>query len=113
MEANFVGYLAAAASADTVFQYSAQTDLLSYANRTLYLADSTSALRIRKLLLPEVIADFKERKKFNAAHTSFLQPIVSVLYGKFLQANRQPMGMLSYDEVTGFIISYYKKFGTI
>lgn len=113
MEANFVGYLAAAASSDSLFQYSAYTELFTYANRTLYFADSSSALQYRKLLLPEVKADFAERKKFNAAHTSFLQPIVSVIYGKFLQANRQPMGILSYDEVTGFIISYYKKFGKI
>lgn len=113
MEANFVGYLAASASKDTLFHYSVYADLFSYANRTLYYADSTAALQYRKMLLPEVIADFKARKKFNDQHRSFAERVFKMLYGIFLQGNRQPMGMLSYDEVTGFIIAYYKKFGNI
>jgi hypothetical protein len=113
MEANFVGYLAAAASADTLFRYSVYTDLLTYANRTLYFADTLAALQCRKKLLPEVIVDFKERRKFNLAHQSFAEPIVRYFYDKFLQSNEQPMGILSYDEVTAFIIAYYKKNGTI
>jgi Protein of unknown function (DUF3810) len=113
MEANFVGYLAASASTDTLFRYSVYTDLFTYANRTLYFADSISSLEYRKKLLPEVIADFKERRKFNLAHQSFAEPIVRYFYDKFLQSNEQPMGILSYDEVTAFIIAYYKKNGTI
>ena len=113
MEANFVGYLAASNSADTLFHYSVYTDLFTYANRTLFFADSAAAVQYRKLLLPAVITDFKERRKFALDHTSFLEPVFRTLYGKFLQSNQQPMGILSYDEVTSFIIAYYKKFGTI
>jgi Protein of unknown function (DUF3810) len=113
MEANFVGYLAAAASTDTLFRYSVYLDLFTYSNRTLYFADSASALECRKKLLPEVVSDFKERRRFNDAHRSFIEPIISYLYGKFLEQNQQPMGILSYDEVTAFIIAHYKKFGNI
>ena len=113
MEANFVGYLAAASSADTVFQYSVYTDLFTYANRTLYFADSSSAFHYRRLLLSAVLDDYKERRKFNQAHTSFVEPIFRSAYGLFLIGNQQPNGILSYDEVTGFIIAYYKKFGII
>ena len=113
MEANFVGYLAAASSVDTVFQYSVYTDLFTYANRTLYFADSSSAFYYRRLLLSAVLDDYKERRKFNQAHTSFVEPIFRSAYGLFLISNQQPNGILSYDEVTGFIIAYYKKFGTI
>jgi len=113
MEANFVGYLAAAASADTLFHYSVYTDLFLYANRSLFFTDSAASRQYRQMLSPEVLKDFEERKKFNLAHTSFIEPFIRALYGKFLEANRQPMGMLSYDEVTGFIIAYYKKFGKI
>ncbi len=113
MEANFVGYLAAAASADTIFKYSMYTDLFTYANRTLYIADSASSLFYRKLLTPEVIKDFKEKRKFYAAHTSFIEPAIRYLYGKFLEQNQQPMGILSYDEVTAFIIAYHKKYKEI
>jgi Protein of unknown function (DUF3810) len=113
MEANFVGYLAASASLDTLFRYSVYTDLFTYANRTLYFVDSASSLEYRKKLLPEVIADFIERKKFNMKHKSFAEPIVSYFYNIFLESNEQPMGILSYDEVTAFIIAYYKKYRTI
>ncbi len=113
MEANFVGYLAAAASDDTVFHYSVYVDLFLYANRSLYFADSAAAIQYRKLLLPAVIADFKERAAFNRKHTSFMEPIVRIIYGKYLESNQQPKGLWSYDEVTAFIISYYKKFGII
>ena len=113
MEANFVGYLAASNSIDTLFRYSVYTDIFSYANRTLYFVDSSAALKFRKQLIPAVIQDFKERRKFNLAHTSFVEPFIRMLYGKFLQSNQQPMGILSYDEVTSFIIAYYKKFGII
>jgi hypothetical protein len=113
MEANFTGYLAASASADPLFHYSVYTDLFLYANRSLYFADTAASAAFRKQLLPSVIEDFKERARFSRAHTSFMEPIVRALYGSYLQANRQPKGLWSYDEVTAFIISYYKKFGTI
>ncbi len=113
MEANFVGYLAATSSEDTIFHYSVYADLFLYANRTLFFADSTAALNVRKLLLPQVVSDFKERAKFNREHASFLEPVVRIIYGKYLEQNQQPQGLWSYDEVTAFIIAYYKKFGTI
>ena len=113
MEANFVGYLAAASSKETVFQYSVYTDLFTYANRTLYFADSSSAFYYSRLLLSSVLDDYKKRRKFNRDHTSFIEPIFRSAYGLFLKSNQQPNGILSYDEVTGFIIAYYKKFGII
>jgi Protein of unknown function (DUF3810) len=113
MEANFVGYLTATASTDETFRYSVYVDLFGYANRTLLFADMKAAIKCRKNLLPEVITDFKERRDFNKAHTSFAEPIISDFYSKFLQMNEQPLGILSYDEVTAFIIAYYKKYGNI
>ncbi len=113
MEANFVGYLAAASSSDTLFHYSVYLDLFSYANRNLYFIDSASAKQYSKALSPGVVKDIKEWVAFNRAHQSPLEPIIKWLYGKFLQGNQQPQGLLSYDEVTGFIIAYYKKFGKI
>jgi hypothetical protein len=113
MEANFVGYLAASNSTDTSFKYAVYADLFSYANRTLFIADSTASLFYRKQLSASVIKDFKERRKFNEEHISFIEPIVRYIYGIFLQQNQQPMGILSYDEVTSFIIAYYKKYNYI
>ena len=113
MEANFVGYLAAANSDNSLFHYSVYLNMFTYANRNLYFTDSTAAKNYRKLLSPEVVADLKEWAEFNRKHQSIAEPIVRFIYGIYLQRNKQPEGILSYDEVTGFIIAYYKKFGKI
>lgn len=113
MEANFVGYLAAAASTDTLFHYSVYLDLFSYANRNLYYADSVSAKIYRKELSAPVKADIEEWISFSRRHQNPIEPFIRWGYGIFLRSNQQPLGILSYDEVTGFIIAYYKKFGKI
>jgi hypothetical protein len=112
-EANFVGYLTASSSTDTFFHYSVYLDMYMYANRTLYVQDSTAAKKFHKQINPWVRADLKEWKQFNAKHQNPIEPIIRWFYGKYLQQNQQPAGIMSYDEVTGFIIAYYKKFGHI
>jgi hypothetical protein len=113
MEANFVGYLAASASKDTLFHYSVYLDLFLYANRNLSRSDSLSAAIYRKELIEPVQADLQEWITFSRKHRNPAEPVVRWMYGKFLEGNQQPEGILSYDEVTAFIIAYYKKFGKI
>ncbi|MDB5203458.1 MAG: hypothetical protein JWQ27_2867 [Ferruginibacter sp.] len=113
MEANFVGYLAASSGTDTLFHYSVYLDLFTYANRNLFYVDSAFARETRLALAPEVNADITEWIQFSNRHKNPVAPVVRWMYGKFLEGNRQPQGILSYDEVTAFIIAYYKKFGRI
>lgn len=113
MEANFVAFLASKNSRDTVFLYSVYLDLFTYANRNLFMQDSSSAKVFRKDLDTMVRADYKEWIAFIKSHENPVEPIIRYIYGKYLEGNSQPQGILSYDEVTGFIISYYKKFGDI
>ena len=112
-EANFVGYLAAAASTDTLFHYSVYLELFIYSNQNLYQLDSSAARSFSKQLLPPVKADIRQWRNFDNSHRNPVEPAISWLYGKYLESNQQPSGVLSYDEVTGFIIAYYKKFGKI
>jgi len=113
MEANFVAYLAAKQSADTLLQYSVYLDLFMYSNRNLYAADSTSANRYWNQLSPDVMKDVKEWRDFNIKHRNPIEPVFRWVFGKYLEGNQQPQGVLSYDAVTGFLIAYYKKFGKI
>ncbi len=113
MEANFVGYLAATASQDSSVLYSVYLDLYMYSNRNLHGTDSTAAKEYGKKLLPEVKEDLKEWRAFNKKYKSPLEPIFKWVYGIYLVRNQQPQGVLSYDEVTGFIIAYYKKYNKI
>ncbi|MCW3093203.1 MAG: hypothetical protein JWP81_4272 [Ferruginibacter sp.] len=112
-EANFVGYLAAAASKDPSFHYSVYLDLFLYANRNLYQTDSASAKTFTKQLQPSVKQDLKDWWRFNNRHKNPVEPVIRWIYGKYLESNQQPSGVLSYDEVTGFLIAYYKKFGRL
>lgn len=113
MEANIVGYLAAVSSKDTLLHYSAYIDLFMYANTNLSMYDPVFAYICRKDLLPQVKADYKEWKNFRLAHQSFMNPVINVVYGNFLKQNQQPLGMQSYNAVTGFLINWNKKQGKI
>jgi hypothetical protein len=113
MEANFVGFLAASASRDTLFRYSVYLDLFLYSNRNLRQIDSASAQYYSKQLLPAIKNDIQEWRTFNRRHKNPVEPVIRWMYGKYLESNQQPQGVWSYDEVTSFLIAYYKKFGRI
>ena len=112
-EANFVGYLTATSSTDTLFHYSAYLDLFVYANRQLFFVDSVAAKDFAKQLIPEVKADIKEWREFLRRHKNPLEPVIRWAYGNYLKANQQPKGMTSYDEVIADLIAFYKKYGRI
>ncbi len=109
--ANFVGYLAAAHSSDTLFQYSAYLELFIFANQEVYSFDTSGSIMSKALLLPAVKKDLQEWHEFNLAHKSFIEPAITWMYGNYLKLNQQPKGMRSYNEVIATLIVYYKKYG--
>ena len=113
MEANFVGYLAATTSPDTLLHYSVYLDLFMYSNRNLFETDSIAAKEFKHQLIPAVKDDLLEWKRFNKKYRNPVEPVFRWIYGVYLEQNQQPQGVLSYDEVTGFIIAWYKKRGKI
>jgi hypothetical protein len=112
-EANFVGYLAAVHSTDTLFRYSTYFDLFNYANREMFVRDSAAARRNYRRLDTLVKLDFREWALFLKAHRNPLEPILNKLYDGYLKANNQPKGIGSYDEVTGWLIAYERKYGAL
>ncbi len=111
--ANFVGYLAAVNSHDTLFHYSTYFDLFLYANREVFYFDSLSSRVALQQLIPEVKDDIRELRKFNDAHQSFLEPAITWIYGNYLKLNKQPQGIHTYNAVVAMLIAYYKKYGKI
>ncbi|MBX2923883.1 MAG: DUF3810 domain-containing protein [Chitinophagaceae bacterium] len=112
-EANFAGYIVATASGDSLFMYSAYFDLFLYANRNLYRTDSVAANALLQQLTPEVKKDMELLRRYYKRYENPVEPVIRWAYGKYLEANRQPMGMLSYSEVVADLVGYYKKFGKI
>lgn len=112
-EANFVAYLVCKHSSDELFKYAAYLDLFFYANRNLYYYDSVSAIRYRDRISIPVKRDIENIIAFNRAHSSFIEPAIAWMFDLFLKGNQQPKGMMSYNQVTAYLISYYRKFGEI
>ena len=117
-EANSVGYLAALYSGDSLLLYSTYFDLYNYAAREFALQsfikkDTVAFHELKAQLIPAVKADIKEMYDFFRRHKNPVEPFIRNGYSLYLKNNNQPGGMRSYDEVLGFIIAYYKKFGRI
>jgi hypothetical protein len=112
-EANFVGYLASVHSPDTLFHYSAYFDLMTYALYELRRRDSVSARESYSQLDTLVKIDFLELRAFHKKYASQVEPIVKLFYDQYLRANQQDKGIGSYNEVIGWLIAYYKKYGKI
>jgi hypothetical protein len=117
-EANSVGYLAALYSSDSLLLYSAYFDLYNYASREFalqsFLRKDTSGLHLLKTQLsPEVKADFKEMFAYFQKHRNPVEPFIRKGYSFYLRNNNQPGGIRSYDEVLGFMVAFYKKYGRL
>jgi hypothetical protein len=110
-EANFIGFLAARSSPDPVFRYSVYLDLFLYAVRELYARDSVQARSFRDSLGPGVRADLRELQRFNRKYANPLEPVIWRLYGRYLRANRQPHGIVTYSDVMAWLIAYGRKNG--
>ena len=112
-EANFVGYLAAVQSKDTLFHYSTYFDLFNYANSELYLKDSIAAKQNYKRLNPLVQNDVEELREYWKKSDNLVEPIIKGFYDHYLKANQQSDGVKSYNDVTGWLVAYLKKYGKL
>jgi hypothetical protein len=112
-EASFVGYLADVAGKDPLFHYSAYFDLYTFANRELYIRDSTAARANFAALDTLVKQDLKAYRKYQTSYQNPVEPIIKIFYDQYLKANQQRSGINSYNEVVGWLIAYRKKYGKI
>jgi len=110
-EANFCGFLTTKSSPDPAFRYSVYVDLYLYAASALYSLDSSAYIPYRETLKPDVRQDLRDLKAFYHKYQNPLEPLIHIVYGRYLKANKQPQGIDSYDEVVGLAIAYYNKFG--
>ncbi len=109
-EANFVGFLAATHSPDTLLQYSAYLDIFLYSIGNLRAVDSVASKEIGKQLHEGVKRDIRTERAFAMKHRTFLQNWTDAFYDFYLRQNRQRKGIESYNEVTGWLIAYRKKY---
>lgn len=121
-EANFVGYLAAAASADPYMRYSLYNDLFTYAqSEEMFLFGRAGDFRTfdsiarynRAHLDTLVKKERREVREFFFKRKNRISPAVSSMYDQYLKMNKQGKGIESYNEVIGWLIAYRKKYGKL
>jgi hypothetical protein len=110
-EANFAGYLSARISRDAAFRYSAYFDLWMYATAEMNSRDSSFVREQVKRLHPAIRQDYRDLRAFTRKYANPLETRVWQLYGGYLRANRQPRGIVTYTEVTAWLIAYAEKVG--
>jgi len=110
-EANFAGFLACRLHPSPVFRYSVYFDMYNYSINELYRNDSSLARKYIDSLHPQVKKDYAELRKFFKKYRNPVEPVITWIYGKYLQANNQPAGRRTYSEVIAFLIAYQRKFG--
>lgn len=108
-EASFAGYLAAIHSKNILFQYSACFDLYLTANSELFRRDFWAARANMKSLNPLVKRDIRIYREYIFGKQNNIEPVMKVLYDRYLKANQQNSGIDSYDEVLELVIAYKKK----
>jgi Protein of unknown function (DUF3810) len=108
-EANFVGFLAATNSPDSLMQYSAYLDIFLYSIGNLRAVDSIASKEIAKQLNEGVKRDIRTERDFALKHRTFIQNWTDALYDFYLRNNRQRKGIASYNEVTGWLVAWRKK----
>ena len=121
-EANFVGYLAAAASKDVYFRYSVYLDLFSYAqSEEIFLYGKEKDFKNFAAVIKQnrdrldtlVKKDRREIREFFTKRKNRISPAVTSLYDQYLKLNQQAQGVNSYNEVIGWLIAYQKKYGKL
>lgn len=111
-EANLASFLACRLHPSAVFRYSVYFSMYNYAIGSLFRIDSVRAKEYLNSLHPQVKKDIAELKRFFKKYQNPIEPVITWVYGKYLQANNQPAGKRTYSEVIAFLIAYQKKFGT-
>ncbi|RWW92124.1 DUF3810 domain-containing protein [Flavobacterium cerinum] len=106
-EANFIGYMASIKNNDLYFKYSGYTLALKYCLRNIGKIDKNKALSLKPLILPGILANFKESEEFNKKHESFVETIFEYIYDNFLKLNRQEDGLETYSKFVGLLVNYY------
>ena len=107
-EANFIGYMASIHNKDAYFKYAGYTLALKYCLRNINKIDEKKAKSLMPLILPGVIANFKESEAFNKKYESFVETIFEYFYDNYLKLNKQEDGLETYSKFVGLLVNYYK-----
>ena len=77
----------------------------------MYARDSSYVKEQVRRIRPGIRQDYRDQRAFARKYANPLETRVWQLYGGYLRANRQPKGIVTYTEVTAWLIAYLDKVG--
>lgn len=108
-EANFMGYLAAIKSGNPYLNYSGNLMALRYCLNEVYKTNPTLFEKLIAQLNFGVQTDLREIQAFWESYQNWSEKYFKSFYNLFLKANKQPQGILSYNNVVALVYSYHKQ----
>ncbi len=107
-ECNFIGFMAAINHNDLYFQYSAYSFITRFCLSNLERIEKNLGKNHFKKLNLGIQKNIIEHEQFWDSYHSPIDVFFEFFYDKFLKANKQPDGMMSYSKFVGLVIGYEK-----
>lgn len=107
-EANLIGYLQCVQSDDLYFQYSAELMAVNYLLSAVKKSDTEAFQTLKEQLHYGVLLNNERNRDFWDSYQTPMEPFFKKLYDRYLKANRQKEGILSYHDMVGYLINYEK-----
>ncbi|MDO5294116.1 MAG: DUF3810 domain-containing protein [bacterium] len=108
-EANFVAFLACMNADDPGVRYSGLMNAYTYCMNELINYDPEGFSEIRKQLCEQANHDIMNKRAFWDKYETKIATISNKVNDVYLKANAQTEGTNSYNQVTGLILSYFRK----
>ena len=110
-EANFSSFIAARASDNAEFRYSAYFDVYNYAMSDLFFYNTSCFIELKKSEPYQVKKDNRAYRQYLLNTKNIIEPVMSKVYDRYLKLNNQPHGKETYSEVVDWLLAYMKKYG--
>jgi hypothetical protein len=105
-EANFIGFLAAHYSGDSILRYSASLEMFLFARGAVHRSDSLRSKALTQALPDIAKIDLETYKNFYRKYQGPVDDITTWFYNHFLKFNNQPEGMYSYNRGMVYALRY-------
>ena len=108
-DANFKAFLACYTHPDLDIRYTAALFAYQKCIGSLVIVSPEKVKELNCRLLPGILANYSEIYSYWQQHQNPLEPYIKSSYDRYLKANNQAAGILSYNAVVGQIVSYFNQ----
>lgn len=110
-EANYIGFVLALQSDETLFRYSAYYTVLWMVLADVYRYDRTLYRQLIERVSPRVLADVQAHQAYWEGYLGLVNTLTETFYGQYLEANNQPEGLERYDQMVRLVLAAHRRAG--